>query len=417
MKIAIVGTGIAGMTAARLLHRRNHIVVYEAASYVGGHTNTIEIDEGVRKLAVDTGFIVFNEITYPHLCRLFREIGVQSRDSDMSFSVHCERTGFEYNGTSFDLLFAQRRNLLAPGFWMMLAEILRFNREAPGHLADGLEDSVSVDAYVTRNGYGERFVEHYLAPLGASLWSCDARRFRAFPMRFVIEFLSNHGMLQVNGRPVWKTVAGGSKQYVAPLTEPFRERIHLNAPVTAVRRHPRGVEVVLEGGHRERFDEVVLACHADQSQRLVVDLDSEEREILGHFPYQTNEAVLHTDTRLLPDRRKAWGSWNYRIPACERDRVTVTYNMNRLQGIESRNTYCVSLNQTHGIEASRILRRIRYEHPLFTPGRDQAQGQHGAMIRRRGISYCGAYWGFGFHEDGVRSALSVCEAFDLSLAA
>jgi predicted NAD/FAD-binding protein len=417
MKIAIVGTGIAGMTAARLLSRRNDIVVFEAADYIGGHTNTIEVAEGQDTVAVDTGFIVFNEMTYPNLCNLFREIGVQTRDSDMSFSVHCERTGFEYNGTNLDLLFAQRRNFFAPSFWKMLAEILRFNREAPDHLASGLADTLSVESYVAEHGYSHRFVDHYLSPLGASLWSCDARRFRQFPMRFVIEFLSNHGMLQVNGRPVWKTVVGGSNQYVGPLTEPFRERIRLNAPVAAIRRNPRGIEVTLAGGHREYFDEVVLACHADQSKRLVVDMDREERELLGHFPYQANEAVLHTDTRMLPSRRKAWGSWNYRIPAHEKDRVTVTYNMNMLQGLESRRTYCVSLNQTQNIDASTIIRKIRYEHPLFIPGRDQAQASHADLIRRRGISYCGAYWGYGFHEDGVRSALAVCESFDMSLAA
>lgn len=417
MRIAIVGTGIAGMTAARLLNRRNDIIVFEAGNYIGGHTNTVEVDEGHRTLAVDTGFIVFNELTYPNLCSLFREIGVESRDSDMSFSVHCERTGFEYNGTNLDLLFAQRRNLLAPSFWKMLAEIVRFNREAPDHLAGGLADSVSVESYAARNGYGRKFVEHYLSPLGASLWSCDARRFRQFPMRFVIEFLNNHGMLQVNGRPKWKTVVGGSRQYVDPLTKPFRERIHLNAPVIAIRRNSRGIEVTLDGGHREHFDEVVLACHADQSRRLVVDMDSEEREILSHFPYQLNEAVLHTDTRVLPNRRKAWASWNYRIPAHEKDQVTVSYNMSILQGLDGRKTYCVSLNQTQKIEPTKVIRIINYEHPLFTPGRDQAQASHTALIRRRGISYCGAYWGYGFHEDGVRSALSVCESFDMSLAA
>jgi predicted NAD/FAD-binding protein len=417
MRIAVVGTGIAGMTAARLLNRRNNIIVFEAADYIGGHTNTVQVDEGRGALGVDTGFIVFNEVNYPNLCNLFRDIGVQTRDSDMSFSVHCERTGFEYNGTSIDLLFAQRRNILAPRFWKMLAEILRFNREAPAHLAGGLPDTMSVERYVTRNDYGSKFVEHYLLPLGASLWSCDARRFRQFPMRFVIEFLSNHGMLQVNGRPAWKTVVGGSNRYVSPLIEPFRERIHLNSPVIAVRRRPGGVELTLQGDHRETFDEVVLACHADQSRRLVVDMESDERELLGHFPYQINEAVLHTDTRVLPDRRKAWASWNYRVPAHDKHRVTVTYNMNMLQGLESSKTYCVSLNQTHNIEASAVIRKIRYEHPLFSPGRDQAQTNHPDMIRRRGISYCGAYWGYGFHEDGVRSALAVCESFDMSLAA
>jgi predicted NAD/FAD-binding protein len=417
MKIAIVGTGIAGMTAARVLSRRNDVTVFESGGYIGGHTNTIRVNEGSRELAVDTGFIVFNETNYPNLCRLFDELGVQSRDSDMSFSVHCDRTGIEYNGTDFNALFAQRRNLVSPRFWGMLAEIIRFNREAPEQLAAGMDDSISVDDYVRANDYGERFVDHYLSPLGASLWSCDTRRFRRFPMRFVVEFLQNHQMLQVNGRPVWKTVVGGSNQYVAPLVAPFRDRIRLDTPVTAVRRGPIGVELTLDGGHRERFDEVVLACHADQSRKLVVDMDGDEREILGHFPYQVNEAVLHTDTRLLPDRRSAWASWNYRVPVLEEEHATVTYNMNMLQGIESRRTYCVSLNQTRDIDPSRVIRRIDYEHPLFTPGRDQAQASHGALIRRRGISYCGAYWGFGFHEDGVRSALAVCEAFDMSLAA
>jgi predicted NAD/FAD-binding protein len=299
----------------------------------------------------------------------------------------------------------------------MLGEILRFNREAPLHLTGGLDDSVNVESYAACNGYSRKFVEHYLLPLGASLWSCDARRFEQFPMRFVIEFLHNHGMLQVDGRPTWKTVVGGSNRYVDPLIEPFREKIHLSAPVTAIRRSPRGVEITLDGGHREVFDEVVLACHADQSRRLVVDMDKDEREILRYFPYQANEAVLHTDTRVLPDRRKAWASWNYRLPAAQNDRVTVTYNMNMLQGLDSRKTYCVSLNQTHGIDPSTIIRRINYQHPLFIPGRDQAQASHAAMIRRRGISYCGAYWGYGFHEDGVRSALSVCASFNMSLAA
>ena len=417
MKIAIVGTGIAGMTAARVLSRRNDITVFESGGYIGGHTNTIRINEGSRELAVDTGFIVFNETTYPKLCRLFDELGVQSRDSDMSFSVHCDKTGIEYNGTNFNALFAQRRNLVNPRFWGMLAEIVRFNREAPEQLAAGMDDSISVEDYVRANGHGERFVDHYLAPLGASLWSCDARRFRGFPMRFVVEFLHNHQMLQVNGRPVWKTVAGGSNQYVAPLVAPFRDRIHVNTPITAVRRRPTGVELTLVDGQRERFDEVVLACHADQSRKLVIDMDRDEREVLSHFPYQVNEAVLHTDTTLLPDRRSAWASWNYRIPVLNEEHATVTYNMNMLQGIESPRTYCVSLNQTRNIDPSRVIRRIDYEHPLFTPGRDQAQARHGALIRRRGISYCGAYWGFGFHEDGVRSALAVGEAFEVSLAA
>ena len=417
MKIAIVGSGIAGMTVARLLARRHDIAMFEAAHYVGGHTNTIRVAEGVKTLAVDTGFIVFNEPNYPNLCALFREIGVESRESDMSFSVHCEKTGLEYNGTRLATLFAQRRNLMRPSFWRMLAEILRFNRDAPIALRHGIDDTVTVAEYIEQNGHGDAFVEQYLVPLGASLWSCDPGGFLRFPMRFVIEFLSNHAMLEVDGRPTWRTVLGGSDAYVGPLTAPFRNRIYLNTPVTSVTRVRAGVELGFDGGRRQRFDEVVLACHADQSLRLVTNPDADESEILGHFPYQMNDAVLHTDTSVLPDRPKAWASWNYRIPTEAVDHVTVTYNMNMLQGLQSNMTYCVSLNQTARIDPRKIIRRIGYEHPLFTPGRDHAQASHPALVRRRGISYCGAYWGYGFHEDGVRSALAVGDSFDVSLAA
>ena len=417
MRIAIVGAGISGLTAAHVLSRRHDITVFEASDYAGGHTNTIEVSEGSRTLAIDTGFIVFNRFNYPNLCRLFEQLGVDSRDSEMSFSVHCERSRLEYNGTNLDKLFANRINVVRPQHWGMLADILRFNREAPRGLTNGLDDSVSVEAYVARKGYGRAFVEQYLVPLGASLWSCDARKFKHFPIRFVIEFLNNHGMLQVNGRPIWKTVSGGSYRYVSLLIHRFRDRIRLNSPVFGVQRGSSGVRIVLQDGRSESFDEVILATHADQSLRLLNDADAEEQELLRCFPYQENEAVLHTDETLLPDRRKVWASWNYRIPASEQDHISVTYNMNMLQGLESDKTYCVSLNQAGGIEPQRIIRRIRYQHPLFTRGRSGAQACHAALIRRRRISYCGAYWGYGFHEDGVRSAKSVCEAFDMGLDA
>jgi len=297
----------------------------------------------------------------------------------------------------------------------MLSDILRFNREAPHELTNGLTDSMSVARYFTTKGYGPGFRDHYLLPLGASLWSCPAERFGEFSMRFVIEFLHNHGMLRVNGRPVWKTVVGGSRQYVRRLTKEFRDRIRLNTPVQSVARRGQHVDVRLPDNSVERFDEVILAAHADQSLQLMENLDEDERHTLSSFPYQHNEAVLHTDTRLLPDRRAAWASWNYRIPSSRTSRVAVTYNMNLLQGLDSEQTYCVSLNQTAAIDRTRIVKRISYPHPLFIPGRDAAQAKHPAMIRRGGISYCGAYWGFGFHEDGVRSALAVCDAFDMSL--
>jgi predicted NAD/FAD-binding protein len=419
MRIAVIGAGIAGLTTARVLHARHDVSVLEAGHYPGGHTNTIDVADalpngGTRTLAVDTGFIVFNEPNYPNLCRLFDALGVAARDSDMSFSVHCERTGIEWNGSSLSQMFAQRRNLLRASHWRMLADITRFHRDAPRALA-ALDDAVTVDAWLAHSGCGRGFGARYLLPLGASLWSCSAARFGTFPMRFVIEFLHNHRMLQVDGRPVWKTVAGGSREYVKRLVAPFADRIRLNTPVARVVREHGGVTVRTASGRDEHYDEVVLACHADQALGLLADADDVERELLGAFPYQPNEAVLHTDTRLLPQRRAAWASWNYRLPADipsgTRDEVCVTYDMNMLQGLDSPTTWCVSLNPGDAVDPSQVVRRIRYSHPLFTAGRGAAQARHSELVRRRGVSLCGAYWGFGFHEDGVRSALTVCEAF------
>ena len=415
MRIAIIGSGVAGLTSAHTLSPAHRVTVFEASGYLGGHTNTVDVREGDRTIPVDTGFIVFNQPNYPNLCRLFAQLGVEARDSDMSFSVRCERSGIEYNGSDLDSLFVQRRNLARPSHWRMLADILRFHREAPAELQGALSDSVTVKGYLSTRRYSDAFRQRYLLPLGASLWSCSAARFSNFPMRFVIEFLHNHRMLQVDGRPVWKTVVGGSREYVRKLVSSLNADIRLNTAVKAVRRRGGGVDVQSASGDVERFDEAILACHADQSLSLLQDADGLEHDVLVRFPYQPNEVVLHTDTRLLPSRKKAWASWNYRIPAHVRSNVSVTYNMNMLQGIESERTYCVSLNSSSQIERSKIVRRLRYDHPLFVPGRSEAQRHHGELIRRRGISYCGAYWGYGFHEDGVRSALNVCAAFDRGL--
>jgi predicted NAD/FAD-binding protein len=415
VNVAIVGSGISGLTAAHVLSKRHKVTVFESGNYVGGHTNTIDVSEGDRIIPVDTGFIVFNQPNYPNLCRLFSHLGVESRDSDMSFSVRCDRSGIEYNGNSLDSLFIQRANLFRPSHWRMIAEIIRFHRRAPADLRSGLDDSVTVSGYLARHRFSSAFERRYLLPLGASLWSCSAAQFSTFPMRFVIEFLDNHRMLQVDGRPVWKTVRGGSREYVRRLIAQMNADVRLNTPVAGVRRKATGVEVRLADGRSKRFDEVVMSCHADQSLELVEDADGLEHDVLVRFPYQRNEVVLHTDIRVLPAREKAWASWNYQIPARTRSNVTVSYNMNMLQGIESERTYCVSLNLSTEIDPSKVIRRIRYEHPLFTPGRSVAQNHHGELVRRRGISYCGAYWGYGFHEDGVRSALSVCAAFDQGL--
>lgn len=416
MKIAVVGAGISGLTAAYVLARRHDVALFEAGNRAGGHANTVRVAERDRSVPVDTGFIVFNELNYPNLCRLFSILGVESEPSDMSFSVHCEATGTEYNGTSLNKLFGQRRNLARPAFWGMVGDILRFNRKAVEDLENGLSDDITVDAYLARGDYGETFVNHYLIPLGASLWSCDAAAFRSFPMRFVIDFLHNHRMLQVAGRPAWRTVSGGSGSYVGRLLAAYRGRLHLNTPVRSVERGARAVELGFNGGRRASFDEVVMATHADQSMRIVQSGADRERGVLEMFPYRRNRVTLHTDTGVLPDRSNVWAAWNYRIPGSRSRHPSVTYNMNKLQNLTARRTYCISLNQDAPIDEARVLRRIDYHHPLFVPGRDAAQRDHQCLIRRDRISYCGAYWGYGFHEDGVRSALSVCEAFDMGLA-
>ena len=403
--------------SAHLLSQQHDVQLFEASDRLGGHTNTVEVNEHGRKIAVDTGFIVFNEPNYPSFCGLLGELGVESRESDMSFSVHCERSGLEYNGRDLNTLFVQRRNLINPRHWRMLASIVRFNRIAPVDLSNGLSDSITVKEYTASNHFDEAFINNYLVPLGASLWSCSADRFLAFPIRFVLEFLHNHSMLQVDGRPIWRTVKGGSWSYVKALAARLDHRIRLGSAVSRVERSTRGATVRLASGESQDFDEVVLACHADDSLRLVATPDAFERAVLEHFPYQPNLAVLHTDEGVLPARRNAWASWNYRIPEDPSDQVCVTYNMNILQGLDAAKTYCVTLNPTVAIDESSVITRIRYHHPVFVPGRASAQDKHPDMIRRRGISYCGAYWGYGFHEDGVRSALAVSEAFDQAQAA
>jgi predicted NAD/FAD-binding protein len=328
----------------------------------------------------------------------------------MSFSVSCERTGVEYNGTSINRLFAQRRNLLRPCFHRMVRDILRFNRFGPAQAA--VLKGATVGEFLTAHSgdYGPEFAHHYLVPIGASLWSSPPRTFLAFPMRFVMDFFANHGMLQVHGRPAWRVVRGGSARYVEALTRPFLERIRLSTPVRSIRRSSDAVQVTTPAG-TETFDEVVVAAHSDQALGMLADADPEERDLLGAFPYQANEAVLHSDARLLPATRRAWAAWNYRVPAAEGADVRVTYNMNILQSLESRSPWCVSLNAADSIDPSLIIARFLYHHPVFTTRRDDAQRRHPEFMRRRRTSFCGAYWGSGFHEDGVNSALAVGRAY------
>lgn len=416
MKIAIVGAGISGLTAAYNLCHRHEVTVFEASHHIGGHTNTVRVDSGDKTNFIDTGFIVFNERNYPNFTRLLRALDVPTQPTSMSFSVRSDRSGVEYNGTSINRLFAQRRNLLRPSFHRMLRDIVRFQREAPA-LARANGDETSVQEYVAAHEYGKEFVEEYLVPLGSSLWSCPPGIFRQFPIRFVVEFLENHGMLQTSGRPTWRVIQGGSYRYVEKLVQPFRQRIFLNRSVRTIQRNLDHVRVVDGGGAEGRFDHVILACHADQALRMLQSPSQRETELLKAFPYEPNDAVLHTDTAVLPKKRLAWASWNYHVRRDHPDRAAVTYNMNLLQSLAPKPVFNVTLNDDDGIDEAKVIRRIRYEHPVFTSRRQESQQRHGELIGANRTSFCGAYWGYGFHEDGVNSALAVCRVLEQEMAA
>lgn len=408
MRIAIIGSGISGLTAAWLLRGHHDIQIFEANDYIGGHTHTVSVSLNGETHAIDTGFIVFNEWTYPNFIALLDELKVDSVPTSMSFSVRCARTGLEYSGSGLNGLFAQRTNLFRPRFYRLIADILRFNREAPEFLQGAADETVR--DFLKGNGYSSQFAEQYLLPMGAAIWSCPMGTFEQFPIRFVIEFYVNHGLLQLRNRPTWRTVAGGSLQYVKQLTAPFANQIHLNSPVSRVSRSENEVQVEI-GQEKHTFDEVIFACHSDQALRLLSAADSVETEILTKFPYSKNVALLHTDESVLPTRRQAWASWNYHIKGNNAERPAVTYNMNILQHLDSQHTFCVTLNGEKEVAPERILGTYHYSHPVFTVDRKRAQARHHEVIRHHNTSYCGAYWGNGFHEDGVNSALKVCEAW------
>ena len=414
MNVAVIGSGISGMVTAWLLARQHTVTVFEANNYIGGHTNTVNVEQDGQQFAVDTGFIVFNERTYPNFCRLLKTLNVASQPSEMSFSVRCERTGLEYCGTSLNTLFAQRTNLLRPSFVRMLLEILRFNRKSLELLGDKFGE-MSLGDYLDHGKYSRAFREQYLIPMGAAIWSSSPADMLQFPARYLIQFLANHGLLTLTDRPIWRTIVGGSKAYVDRLTAIYRDRIRLNCPVTSVRRLESSVEVKSKHGC-ETFDQVVFATHADQALRILSDSTDQEREILGAFTFSENLAVLHTDVNLLPRRRLAWASWNYHLPEVENGKPTVTYQMNILQRFESPSPFCVTLNCEDTIRPEKVLRKIRYEHPIYNSSAVAAQRLHGEIsgIRQR-THYCGAYWGYGFHEDGVNSALVIAKEFGVDL--
>jgi predicted NAD/FAD-binding protein len=414
-KIAIVGTGISGLLAAHLLHREHEIVVYEAGARVGGHTNTVRVDTGEETHWVDTGFIVFNDRNYPNFERLLGELGVAVQPSQMSFSVSDGRGGFEYAGTPRGL-FARPAHLLSPSFLGMLRDWRRFNREARTLI--GMNGTApSLGHWLEEKGFSQHFVDRLIVPQASAVWSADPEQMWDFPASFMAEFFENHGMYSLRDRPRWRTVSGGSARYVEAITAPWRDRIRLRAPVRRVERLPDRVRIEADGCESEDFDEVVIATHSDQALAMLADPSEAEREVLGAIPYRRNEAVLHTDTSLLPRRRTAWSSWNFHLSEEPARGTTVTYWMNNLQQLRADREFMVTLNRGTEIDPEKILHRVSYDHPVYTAEGVAAQARHAEISGPRRTHYCGAYWGWGFHEDGVVSAETACERVGASPAA
>jgi uncharacterized protein len=424
VRIAIVGAGVSGLVAAHLLHRDHEIVLYEANSYAGGHASTVRVESAHETHEVDTGFIVMNDRNYPNFTRLLDRLGVARQPTHMSFSVKGEDEDFEYAGTPRGL-FCQRSNIVSPRFQRMIFEMLRFNRELRAMLAEEArtrepQPDESLRSFLERRRFSRMFVERLIVPQVSAVWSADPRRMHALPVRFMAEFFANHGMLGFRDRPRWSTIVGGSARYVDAVIAPFRERVRLSTPVRSITRHDEHVEIAAGGSHdgaaAERYDQVVLATHSDQALQMLSDPSAQEVELLGAIPYQRNEAVLHTDSSLLPRRRRARAAWNFHLLREPKPLSTVTYYMNHLQRLRAEQDLCVTLNRTEAIDPEKVIRTISYSHPVYTPEGVAAQARHATIsgLARR-THYCGAYWGWGFHEDGVRSALQACAPFGVKL--
>jgi predicted NAD/FAD-binding protein len=408
-RIAVIGSGIAGMSVAHFLSCRHEVHLFEKENRLGGHTHTHPIETSRGVLPVDTGFIVHNDRTYPNFIRLMRSLGVEREPSDMSFGVSCQKTGFEYSSRGLSGFFAQKRNWLRPGHYSFFREILRFNREAPRILDDPAGATMTLGDYLRANDFSREFARHYLYPMAAAVWSTSLEEIGAFPAVTLVRFFANHGFLGINTHPRWYVLKGGSSRYIEPLTRPYRERVQLGARITAVTRNHSGVNLQFAGGSTRQFDEVVFACHAPQALELLADASSAERSVLGRFTTSRNETVLHTDDRLLPRRSGARASWNYHLGANERA-VTLTYHMNRLQNLPAPEPYCVSLNAAGFVDQKRILREMTYFHPLMTLDAIRAQGGWKEISGRNHTHFCGAYWFYGFHEDGLNSAIRVAQS-------
>ena len=415
MRIAVIGSGISGLVAAYLLCSKHEVTVFEANDYIGGHTHTIDVALADQTYAVDTGFIVFNTKTYPNFTRLLKKLGVSSQPSNMSFSLQCKKTGLVFSPSTLNSLFAQRINLLRPSFYRMLLDAMRFQRGSLALLGN-MDDNSTLKQYLDNHKYSRWFKDHFIIPMGSAIWSSDPEKFGDFPARYFAEFFDNHGILNIRNQPQWLVIKGGSRQYVKPLIHGFKDRIKTSTPVISVKRTAHQVEVVPANGVAEFFDQVVIATHSNQALALLSDPSDVERHILGNIQYQENETVLHRETSVLPPHKSAWASWNYYNPHEKRGRVALTYDMNILQSLKARVEFCVTLNWPGRIDPSKTYRKLIYYHPVYNPEGLKVRKCHAEINGINRTYFCGAYWGYGFHEDGVNSALEVCKHFGRNLS-
>jgi len=415
MKVAIIGSGISGLTAAYLLQKEHDITVFEANDYIGGHTHTHEINQNNKIWSVDSGFIVYNEKTYPNFIRLLKKLKVGVQKTTMGFSVKAPSKNLEYAGGSINMVFAQRLNLFKPSFLIMLKDIFRFNRLAAREL-ERVDEKSTILSFLEKHKFSKPFIENYIIPMGAAIWSTAANKTTEMPAAFYIRFFKNHGLLQIFNRPQWFVIKGGSKSYVQKIVEGFREKIFLSRPVTKVERSPSEVKVYCDKEPDPiLFDKVIFATHSDQALALLKEPSENEKAVLEALPYQKNTAIVHTDESLMPKNKTTWSSWNYLLSGDLKKPVTLTYNMNILQSLQAKPDFLVTLNSLNEINPSKIIKKIDYAHPLFTVDGINAQKKKNQISGHNNTYYCGAYWGNGFHEDGVNSALEVCKAFGVSL--
>ncbi|GHE81370.1 NAD(P)/FAD-dependent oxidoreductase [Thalassotalea profundi] len=414
--IAVIGSGISGLSAAYLLSKKHKVSVFEKNDRIGGHTATVDIEKSGENFAIDTGFIVFNDKTYPNFLALLDEIGVGKQATEMSFSVHNCHTGLEYNGHNLDTLFAQRSNLFKPKFWLLVKEILRFNKRCKAiyHQQD-FKSGYTLGNFLRENSFSSFFAEHYILPMGAAIWSSSLAQMEDFEFKFFVQFFHNHGLLNIADRPQWYVIPRGSRSYLAPLCQSFSDNIKVNANISGITRNNDKVHIHFNDMPSETFDEVIIACHSDQALELLNDATEDEINILSAMPYSENSVVLHTDVALLPHREKAWASWNYQLSQDRTKAASVTYNMNILQGIKSEHTFCVTLNQKEAIDPNKILKEFIYHHPIFSTESINAQQQRDLICGKQHTHFAGAYWHNGFHEDGIRSAVEVAKRFDCFL--